>query len=117
MNSGLSCPGRPPSEDQRKPKEINTYILPKNKKAVEHEGDSGTSGNWCTWNGLQRLDKGAVRAGNQRTNRDHPDYSIIEIGQNTEKCFGDLRRLAVTQTPMKDHQLNLMGKTHQEQQQ
>ena len=29
---------------------------------------------------------------------------IIEIGQNTEKSSGDMRRLAVTQTPVKDHQ-------------
>ena len=34
----------------------------------------------------------------------HRNYCIIEIGQNTEKSPGDLRRLAVTQTPVKDHQ-------------
>ena len=33
---------------------------------------------------------------------------IIENGQNTEKSPGDLRRLAVTQSPVKDHQLTLM---------
>ena len=32
---------------------------------------------------------------------DHPNYSIIENCQNTEKSPGDLRRLAVTQTPLK----------------
>ena len=37
-----------------------------------------------------------------------PNYSIIENGQNTEKSPRDLRRLAVTQTPVKDHQLMLM---------
>ena len=42
---------------------------------------------------------------------DHPNDSIIENGQNTEKSPGDLRRLAVTQTPVKDHLLKLMGKT------
>ena len=42
---------------------------------------------------------------------DRPNYYIIENDQNTEKCPGDLRRLAVTQTPVKDHQLTLMGKT------
>ena len=36
------------------------------------------------------------------------ETSIIENGQNTEKSLGDLRRLAVTQTPVKDHQLTLM---------
>ena len=34
--------------------------------------------------------------------------SIIEDGQNTEKSRGDLRRLDVTQSPGKDHQLTLM---------
>ena len=34
--------------------------------------------------------------------------SIIENGQNTEKCPGNLRRLAVTQSLVKDHQLMLM---------
>ena len=38
----------------------------------------------------------------------HPNNSIIEDGQNSEKSPGDLRRLAVTQTPVKDHQLKLM---------
>ena len=37
--------------------------------------------------------------------------SIIENGQNTEKTPGDLRRLAVTQPPLKDHHLTLMWKT------
>ena len=41
----------------------------------------------------------------------HPNDSIIENGQNTEKSPGDLRRFAVTQTPVKDHQLKLMAKT------
>ena len=34
---------------------------------------------------------------------DHPNGSIIEIGQNTEKSPGDVRRLDVTQTPGKNH--------------
>ena len=42
---------------------------------------------------------------------DHLNYSIIEINQNTEKSPGELRRCAVTQTPVKDHQLTLMWKT------
>ena len=39
---------------------------------------------------------------------DHPNDSIIEDGQNTEKSPGDLRRLAVTQSPVKDNQLTLL---------
>ena len=41
----------------------------------------------------------------------HSNYSIIENGQNTEKSHWDLRIFAVTQTPVKDHQLKLMWKT------
>ena len=33
---------------------------------------------------------------------------------NTEESPGDLRRLAVAQTPVKDHQLTLMGKNSNE---
>ena len=39
---------------------------------------------------------------------DHPNNSIIENGQNTEKIQGDLKRLAVTQSPVKDRQLMQM---------
>ena len=37
--------------------------------------------------------------------RDHPNYSIIENGQKREKSSGDSRRLAVSKTPVKNHQL------------
>ena len=43
------------------------------------------------------------RNGNQTKNRDHPDYSIVEIGQNTEKSPEDLMRLAVTWSQVKFH--------------
>ena len=33
---------------------------------------------------------------------DRPSYFITEIDQNTEKSPGDLRRLVVTRTPVKD---------------
>ena len=45
---------------------------------------------WCFWDNSQRIDKGI---GSKSTNRDHPDYSIIKIGQNTEKGPGDLLSL------------------------
>ena len=44
------------------------------------------------------------------TSGDHPNYYISENGQNTEKCSGDLKRPAVTQTPVKEHQQTLMKK-------
>ena len=43
------------------------------------------------------LVKGVRRIGNRRMNHDDPDYSTVEISQNTEKSPGDLRRLPVTQ--------------------
>ena len=51
------------------------------------------------------------RLGNKRTSEDHPNYSINKIGQNTEKSSGDLRRIAVSQTLVKNHQLTLMWNT------
>ena len=48
---------------------------------------------------------------NQLKNQGHSDYSIFVISQNIEKSPENLRRLAVTWTPMKDHQLMLMKKT------
>ena len=41
---------------------------------------------------------------NNATNGDHQNYYIIEIYQNTEKSPGNLKKLAVIQTSVKDHQ-------------
>ena len=64
---------------------------------------------------LGTVTKGQIKEfwghGNKRANGDHPNYCIIEIGQNIEKSPGDLRRHAVNKTPVKDHQLTLMWKT------
>ena len=46
--------------------------------------------------------------GGGRTSGDHPNYNIIENGQNTEKSPGDLRRLAITHTLVKNLQLKVM---------
>ena len=81
------------------------------KKTIENEGDDYTNRDWCFWYSHQRFIEKTGRLGGWRTSGDHPNYSIIENGQNTEKSSGDLRRLAVTQTPVKDHQLMLMWKT------
>ena len=48
------------------------------------------------------------KVGSWRTSEDHPSYIIVENGQNTEKSPADFRRLAVIQTPVKNHQLTLM---------
>ncbi len=77
------------------------------KKTMEHEGDNYTNCNWCFWYSQQRIIKGTGGLGSWGTSGDHPNNSIIENGQNSEKSPGDLKRLAVTQTPVKDHHLTL----------
>ena len=78
------------------------------KIAVKHQGDGDTNCKCRTLNGPQLFEKVTERVRNRRTNRDYPDYSIVEIGQNIEKSPGDMR----TQTSLKDHQLTLVGKTY-----
>ena len=81
------------------------------KKTMEHEVDNRTNRDWCSCYSHQRIIKGSGGLGDKRTGGDHPNYYIIENGQNTEKSLGNLRRLAVTQTPVKDHQLTVIWKT------
>ena len=88
--------------------------LKKKKQTMEPEGDNYTNCNWCFGHSNQRITKGTGGVGSGWTNGDHPNNNIIENGQNTEKSLGDLRRLAVAQTPVKDHQLRLMWKTPME---
>ena len=47
------------------------------------------------------IGKRTRRLGNKRTSGDDRNYSIVEIGLNTEKNSGDLRRLVATKTPVK----------------
>ena len=54
------------------------------------------------------LIKGQGALGNRRTSRDHLNDSIIKIGQNTEKSPANLRRIAVNQTPARNHPLTLL---------
>ena len=75
---------------------------------MERESDNYTNCDWCFWHGNLRIIKGPGRFRSWRPSGDHTNNSIIENGQNTEKSPGDLRRLAVTQNPVKDHQLTLM---------
>ncbi len=46
----------------------------------------------------EKFVKSSGRIRNQRTTGDHPDNSIIKIGQNSEKRQEGSRRLGVTQT-------------------
>ena len=69
---------------------------------MEHEGDDYLNCNWCTRYSHQMISTGAGGLENKGTNGDQPNYSIVEIGQNTENSLGDLRRLTVTQTPVEN---------------
>ena len=55
------------------------------KKTMEHEGDKYTNFDWCFWHGNQRIIKEPGVFGSRRSSGDHPNNSIIENGQNTEK--------------------------------
>ena len=80
-------------ESEKRDKYLN--LARELKKAMEHDGDSSLG----TF--PKRMVKENRRLGNQKTSGDHPDYSIIKISQNTWKSLGDLRRLSVSQTPVK----------------
>ena len=79
---------------------------------MENESDGDTKCNWHASYSYQKICKGTRGLGNKRTSGDHPNYSIVEIGQNSEKCPGNYRILAVTQTSVENHQLTLVWKTH-----
>ena len=57
---------------------------------------------------IKRINKGTEEHGNKRMSGDFPNYNIIVIGENFEKSSGDLRRLVVTPTPVKNQKLRLM---------
>ena len=44
----------------------------------------------------------------RRVSGNYPNYSTIKIGQNTQKSPVDLKKLAVTQISVKNHQLTLV---------
>ena len=75
---------------------------------MEHKSDGDISLNWSIWYNHRKIDTKTGGLGNKKKSRDHPNYSVAEISQNTEKRTGDLRRLAVTKTPLRNHQLILV---------
>ena len=48
---------------------------------------------------------------NNNNKEDHPNYYIVEIGEKTEKSPGDLRKLAVTQTSVRNNRPTFEWKT------
>ena len=96
-------------ESEKKDKYLD--LARKFKKNVKQESNDYTNCNWCSWYNHQRISEGTGRIGNKGMSGDHHIDCIIEISQNTGKSSGDLVRLAVTQTSVKDNQLRLMWKT------
>ena len=86
-------------------------ICLRTKNAVEYESETDTISKLNIWNSLQKFWKGKERVENRSTNRDNLHHRIVEIDQNTEKSPGDLKRLGITQTVVKNHQLTLVWKT------
>ena len=72
---------------------------------MKQEVDGDTNCNWYVQNDLQRVDKEAGRVEHWRTSQDNPNYSIIKIAPNTEKSPGELRRVSLNHTSVKDHLL------------
>ena len=54
-----------------------------NEKAMGHEGDGDTNYKWCSRNDPQKLREEAGGVGHQSKSRDRPNYSIVEVSQNT----------------------------------
>ena len=62
---------------------INITTLLENWKPVEHESDDYTNYNWCSRYSHQRINKETEGLEKMGTSRDHQNYCITEIGENT----------------------------------
>ena len=72
------------------------------EKVIVHESGGDTYFNRCAPNSPPKFGKNCWRVGSRTTNL---EYSMG--GHSTKKNSGDWRRLAVTRTVVKDHQLML----------
>ena len=102
----------PQDKTERNRRERDKYLdlVGELKKPVKHETDGDANCKWRTRSSHQTISTGIRGLGNKKTSGDHPNYSIVKICQTTKSSPGDLR-LAVTQTPMENHQLTLVWKT------
>ena len=71
------------------------------QKTMEHESDGDSYCYWCVRFSHQRIGTGTGGLGKKRTSGGHLNYTIVRIGQNTEKSPGDWSWLVVTQTQWK----------------
>ena len=111
-NSGLYHSDWPQDKTERRQKrEINTWTLQENWKNYGTWRWRWYKPNWCTRYSHQRIATWTGGLENKRMSGDHLNKSIVEIRQNNKESLGDLRKLAVTQTPVENHQLMLVWKT------
>ena len=75
---------------------------------MEHESGDNTNCNWCFCYSHQRISARTGELENKWMKGDYANYCNIEISQNIEKGFEDLRRLDFSQTPVSNRQLMLM---------
>ena len=76
------------------------------KKKRKHKSDFDTSCNWYSWYSHQRIWSRTGGLWTKKTSGDQSNYSTVEISQNTEEIIGDVRKLPVTQTPVRNHRLS-----------
>ena len=69
--------------------------LLKSWKTMEHESDDDTNCNQSARYSHQTIDTGTWSLRNKRKSWDHPNYSMIKIGQNTEKSPEHLLSLKI----------------------
>ena len=68
-------------ESEKRDKYLDLARKLKKKKTIADDGEGDTNWNWCTGNKPQRIGKGTWRLRNQRTIRDHPEYSILRAAK------------------------------------
>ena len=54
---------------------------------MKHESDGDTNCSRCDWYNQQRIGTTTGGLENKRISENHPNYSILNIGRNTEKCL------------------------------
>ena len=78
------------------------------RRTVEHESEGDNNCHRRSWYSHQMIGIRTRELRNKKTIGDNPNYNIAKIGQNIEKNPGELRKLVVIQTPVKNDQLTLM---------
>ena len=107
---GFCCVSRPQRKGEKEKIWTHTSNFRKNEKVLEHEKNSGNNSSRSSWNSCQELRKETGWTGDQRKNWNHSNHSNAKINSNTLKSVGDPLKLAVIETPMKNHLFTLEWK-------